>query len=53
MRTEVAVWAPGDAVVMRHMRGDWIWAAPMRVVEDRGGFVALYPQPGSVISRMG
>ena len=53
MRHEGAAWAPGDSVVMRHVRGDWVWAAPMRVVEDRGDFVALYLQPGSVISRMG
>lgn len=44
---------PGQPVVMRHVRGDWRWAAPMRVVEDRGDFVALYLQPGSTYSTMG
>jgi hypothetical protein len=45
-------WSPGYTVVMRHVRGDWLWAAPMRVVEDRGDFVALYLQPGSEMSTM-
>jgi hypothetical protein len=44
---------PGEVVVMRHVRGDWLWAAPMRVVEDRGDFVALYLQSGSEVSTMG
>jgi len=43
----------GQPVVMRHVRGVWRWAAPMHVVEDRGDFVALYVQPGSVYSTMG
>jgi hypothetical protein len=38
---------------MRHVRGDWRWAAPMRVVEDRGDFVALYMQPGNEYATMG
>jgi hypothetical protein len=48
-----ACWRPGDAVVLRHAHDDYRWAAPMRVVEDRGDFVALYLQPGSTIVRMG
>ena len=44
---------PGQPVVMRHVRGEWLWAAPMHVVEDRGDFVALYLQPGSMYSTMG
>jgi hypothetical protein len=44
---------PGEPVVMRHVRDDWRWAAPMHVVEDRGDFVALYVQPGSEYSTMG
>jgi hypothetical protein len=47
------LWRPGDVVVMRHVRGEWIWAVAARVVEDRGDFVALYVQPGNGISRMG
>ena len=47
------LFAPGEAVVMRHVRGAWRWAAPMHVVEDRGDFVALYLQPGSTFSTMG
>jgi hypothetical protein len=46
-------WSPGDAIVMRHYRDAYRWAAPMRVVEDRGDFVVLYLQPGSAIVRMG
>lgn len=45
-------WRTGDCVVMRHVRDSWLWAAPMRVVEDRGDFVALYLQPGSEVSTM-
>lgn len=37
---------------MRHVRGTYNWCAPMRVVEDRGDFVALYLQPGSTYARM-
>ena len=48
-----ALWLQGDPVVMRHLRGEWRWAAPMRVVEDRGDFVALYIQPGTKMSSMG
>ncbi len=44
---------PGEAVVMRHVKGAWRWAAPMRVIEDRGDFVPLYLQPGSGYSTMG
>ena len=44
---------PGEQVVMRHVRGEWRWAAPMHVVEDRGDFVALYLQPGSGYMTMG
>lgn len=44
---------PGDEVVMRHVRGDWKWAAPMRVIRDGGDFVALYLQPGTPYSTMG
>ena len=44
---------PGEPIVMRHVREAWRWAAPMRVVEDRGDFVALYLQPGSAYSTMG
>ena len=47
------LFAPGEPVVFRHVRGDWRWAAPMHVVEDRGDFVALYLQPGSVYMTMG
>lgn len=47
------LFAPGEAVIMRHVRGAWRWAAPMHVVEDRGDFVALYLQPGSTFSTMG
>ena len=43
---------PGEPVLMRHRRDAWRWAAPMHVVEDRGDFVALYLQPGSVVSTM-
>jgi hypothetical protein len=43
----------GEPIVMRHVRGDWRWAAPMHVVEDRGDFVALYLQPGSGYASMG
>lgn len=43
----------GEPVVMRHVRDDWRWAAPMHVVEDRGDFVALYMQPGNTFSTMG
>jgi hypothetical protein len=46
------LWQPGDAVVMRHVRDRWLWAAPLRLVEDRGDFIALYLQPGSEISTM-
>lgn len=42
----------GEPIVMRHSRGNYRWAAPMRVVEDRGDFVALYLQPGSIYSTM-
>jgi hypothetical protein len=45
--------APGDSVVLRHARGDWLWAVAATVVEDRGDFVALYVQPGNGMSRMG
>ncbi len=47
------LWAPGDAVVFRNTRDNWVWAAAMRVVEDRGDFVALYLQPGNGLVRMG
>ena len=43
---------PGEAVVMRHRHGQYRWAAPMRVVEDRGDFVALYLQPGNTFASM-
>ena len=44
---------PGEPVVLRHRRNEYRWAAPLRVVEDRGDFVALYLQPGSSYVRMG
>ncbi|MEX0782352.1 MAG: DUF402 domain-containing protein [Dehalococcoidia bacterium] len=44
---------PGESVVMRHVRGEWVWAVAATVVEDSGGFVALYVQPGNGMSRMG
>ena len=44
---------PGEPIVLRHVRDAWRWAAPMRVVEDRGDLVALYLQPGSAYSTMG
>lgn len=43
---------PGQAVVMRHVREMYRWAAPMRVVEDSGDFVALYTRPGDEYVRM-
>jgi uncharacterized protein len=43
---------PGQPILMRHVRGSYNWCAPMRVVEDRGDFVALYLQPGSTYARM-
>lgn len=44
---------PGTPVLMRHVRGDFFnWCAPMRVVEDRGDFVALYLHSGSTFARM-
>lgn len=46
-------WQPGQCVVMRHVRGQWIWAVAATVVEDSGTFVALYVQPGNGMSRMG
>lgn len=49
----MAPFEPCDAVVMRHVRGDWKWAAPMRVIRDDGDFVALYLQPGTIYSTMG
>lgn len=48
----VRIFRPGEAVVMRHVRGDWRWAAPMHVVADRGDFIALYMQPGSTYATM-
>ncbi|MGE3074663.1 MAG: DUF402 domain-containing protein [Dehalococcoidia bacterium] len=47
------IFIPGEKVVMRHRRDSYRWAAPMRVVEDRGDFVALYTQPGDTYVRMG
>ena len=44
---------PGEPVLMHHRRDAYRWAAPMRVVEDRGDFVALYTQPGDTYVRMG
>ena len=46
-------WNPGDPVVFRNVRENWAWAAAMRVIEDRGDFVALYLQPGNGLIRMG
>ena len=46
-------WEYGEPVVMRHVRGEWLWAVAARVVEDRGDFVALYVQPGNGMVRMG
>jgi hypothetical protein len=48
------LWDPGEAVVLRHSRADQVyrWAAALRMVEDRGDFVALYLQPGNEIRRM-
>lgn len=44
---------PGEPVLMRHVRqGFYNWCAPMRVVEDRGDFVALYLHSGSTYARM-
>ena len=47
------LWQPGDAVLLRNARDHYRWVAPVRVVEDRGDFVALYLQPGTEIRRMG
>ena len=46
------IWRPGEAVVMRHSRGHYRWAAAMRVVHDLGNHVALYQQPGSDVAKM-
>jgi hypothetical protein len=43
---------PGERVVMRHVRGDWRWAAPMHVVADTEDLIALYIQPGSTYATM-
>lgn len=47
------LWRSGDQVVMRHVRGDWLWAVAATVVEDAGHSVALYVRPGNGMSRMG
>jgi hypothetical protein len=47
------LWQPGDPVLMRHARDHYRWAAPMRVAQDTGDFVALYLQPGNQVARMG
>ena len=47
------LFSPGEPVLMRHRRDAYRWAAPMRVVEDRGDFVALYTRPGDTYVHMG